>query len=84
MELGRVLCDMHYGFSVRGFISVSSIQIDCPNSVGVLSTLCENIGIDTPHNKIAVLVSENIDGTYTAAYSYDGNRFGMIKFKSIK
>ena len=80
MELGDIVCDMHDGPS--NDITVCSLcSVETEAAFDMLTTLCESVGVRPPHNKLAVCVGATVQGSYKAAYSYDGRRFGLFTFK---
>lgn len=81
MELGDTICDMHDGPS-NDIEVCSHCSVETESAFEMLTVLCESLDIQAPHNKIAVCVGETMQGSYKAAYSYDGRRFGLFTFKT--
>jgi hypothetical protein len=81
MDLGDTICDMHDWFPDS--IEVTHhVTVETESAFEMLTVLCESLGIQAPHNKFAVCVGETLQGSYKAAYSYDGRRFGLFTFKT--
>ena len=81
MDIGSEVCDT-YCSSFPDEIEVTScIRIPMQDSGKMLEQLLDNLLIDKmPHNKIAVVIAEDVSG-WTAAYSYDCHTLGFFTFR---
>ena len=82
MGIGSEVCDAHCSSFPEEIEVTSCIRIPMQDSGKMLEQLLDNLLIDKmPHNKIAVVIAEDVSGWFTAAYSYDCHTLGFFKFR---
>lgn len=85
MNIGSEVCDTHCSSFPEEIEVTSCIRIPMQDSGKILEQLLDNLLIDKiPHNKIAVVIAEDVSGWFTAAYSYDCHTLGFFKFREKK
>ena len=83
-EAGDYLCDMHYGFEhlPDNLEVVSHVKLYAECASEAIQALNHD---RHPGNKCLVVIGDNArfpsDGTFFAAYAYDGRYFGMVELK---